>query len=75
MTLYEELVKAGCEIGNYQSDLHVRCSEKALVIIVDHVLRPDSLLQMPNKFVSNIDGELWYDIPFAYDPFWNKPAR
>lgn len=23
-------------------------------------------------FISQIDKTLWYDIPFAYDPFWEK---
>jgi hypothetical protein len=76
MTLYEELTAASCVIDHHASDLYVKCTPKALAIIVDHVLLPGSLLQkLPNKFVSNIDGSLWYDIPFAYDPFFNKPAR
>jgi len=76
MTLYEELTAAGCLTDHHESDLYVKYSDKALAIIVDHVLLPGSLLQrLPNKFVSNIDGSLWYDIPFAYDPFFNKPAR
>lgn len=71
-TLFQELTAAGCEVGNHESDLHVKVCEKAEIIIVFHVLLPGSTLQMPNKFVSNIDGEIWYDIPFAYDPFWQK---
>jgi hypothetical protein len=71
-TLFQELTAAGCEIGSHESDLHVKCCEKALTIIVDHVLLPGSTLQMPNQFVSNTDNSLWWDIPFAYDPFWQK---
>ena len=75
MTLYEELTAAGCLIDHHESDLYVRCSEKAKTIILYHVLLPGSVLQMPSQFRSDIDKKLWYDIPFAYDPFWNKPAR
>jgi hypothetical protein len=71
-TLFQELTAAGCEIGNHESDLHVKVCEKALIIIVDHVLLPGSTLQMPSKFASNMDGEMWWDIPFAYDPFWQR---
>jgi hypothetical protein len=75
MTLHEKLVAAGCEIGNHESDLHVKVSEEAIITIVEHALFCDSTMKMPAKFVSNIDGSLWYDIPFAYDPFFNKPAK
>jgi hypothetical protein len=70
MTLYEKLVAAGCEIGNHESDLHVKVSEKAFVVIAAHVLFHVGCNGMPATFVSNIDGSLWYDIPFAYDPFF-----
>ena len=75
MTLYEELVAAGCLIDHHESTLYVRCSEKAETIILYHVLLPDSVLQMPKQFRSDIDKKLWYDIPFGYDPFWSKPAK
>jgi len=26
-------------------------------------------------FISQIDKALWYDIPFAYQPFWDKKVR
>jgi hypothetical protein len=73
MTLYEKLVAAGCEIGNHESDLYVKCSQKAEMIILYHCLLPNSSLTY-SQFRSNIDGSLWYDIPFAYDPFFNRPA-
>ena len=69
MTLYEELTAAGCLIDHHQSDLYVKCSDKAETIILYHCLLPNSNLTY-SQFCSNIDGSLWYDIPFAYDPFW-----
>lgn len=74
MTLYEELVAAGCEVGNHESDLHVKCSEKSEAIILYHCLLPGSYLTY-SQFRSNIDNSRWYEVPFAYDPFWNKPAK
>jgi hypothetical protein len=74
MTLYEELIKAGCVIDHHESDLYVKCSEKAETIILYHQLLPNSNLTY-SQFRSNIDGSLWYEVPFAYDPFWKQLAR
>ena len=71
-TLFQELTAAGCKIGNHESDLHVKVCEKAETIILYHVLLPGSAMQWPDQFRSNIDNSLWWDIPFAYDPFWEK---
>lgn len=30
---------------------------------------------MPRTFVSNVGGQLNYDIPFAYAPFWEAKAK
>jgi hypothetical protein len=27
------------------------------------------------RFTSNIDGEQWFDIPFAFDPYWEAKQR
>jgi len=24
------------------------------------------------RFTNNIDGKPWYDVPFAYMPFWDR---
>ena len=72
MTLYQELVIAGCEIDKHESDLYVKECEKAMSIILRHFFCAGSTMKMPIKFVSNIDGGVWWDIPFAYDPFWNR---
>ena len=79
-TLFQELTAAGCEIGGHESDLHVKVCEKADTIIAHRMSLPGSILTLremnrPSQFVSNIDGELWWDIPFAYDPFWESKAN
>ncbi len=63
MTLYEELVAAGCEIENHESDLYVVVSEAALSILAGYEFR--STLSF---FAS--EGRRWVDVPFAFDPFW-----
>lgn len=64
MTLYSDLVAAGCEIDNHYSDLYVKVTGVAAEILREHDARF-------SVFKSQIDGELWYDVPFAYKPFWD----
>lgn len=66
MTLYQELLQAGFEMGNHCSDLYVPVNIVSTMIIAKH---PQCFAQ---KFVSRLDGKLWYDIPFAYEPFWER---
>jgi hypothetical protein len=69
MTLYQELVAAGCEIGNHESDLHVKVTPESRAI-VERWCWVDKLYRGASLFRSNIDGSQWWDIPFAFDPFW-----
>ena len=63
-TLYAALVAAGCEIDNHESDLYVKATPEAIALTKDE----------PNRsfFTSNIDGARWIDLPFRYQPFWDK---
>lgn len=63
MTLYEELLAAQCQIENHESDLYVRTTPEAVSILRKHGAKW-------SLFVSPVDLELWAEIPFAYEPFW-----
>ena len=63
MTLYETLKAAGCEIDSHKSDLYVRDTPKALEILKEYGREKDS------RFRSQLDGSIWIDVPFHYDPF------
>lgn len=67
MTLYQELKSAKCEIDSHESDLYVKATARALAIIAKY---PNGY----SRFISQIDGTYWLDIPFAFDPFWEKVA-
>ena len=64
-TLYEELVAAGLEVSNWQSDLYVPATEEAKAIFRKH-------RQAPCYFRSNVDGSWMLEAPFQFDPFWQK---
>jgi hypothetical protein len=62
---YKNLLLMGCEIDSHESDLYVRATPQALAIV-----RQSGWSYKP--FYSRIDGQLWLDVPFAYEPFWER---
>lgn len=66
MSLYTDLVAAGVEVSNWQSDLYAPVNETVQEIMKKY---PD---QSRSTFKSNIDGRLHYEFPFAFDPFWER---
>lgn len=64
-SIFEEIIHAGIEYDNHCSDLYVKDSPEAREIIK----RYDRSLEF---FNNAIDGSRWIDVPFAYDPYWDK---
>jgi hypothetical protein len=48
---------------HHESDLYLLATPEAWTIMKHHEKRG-------KIFRSEIDGKLYYDIPFAYDPWW-----
>jgi hypothetical protein len=55
-------------IDHHESDLYVR--DTPLVRAIVRQFGRES-----RGFTSDVDGQRWLDIPFAYEPFWEKKAR
>jgi len=70
MTLYEQLKGAGVPLDNHESDLYALANETSKQIIMSH-----RNWQNTTTFRSQIDGKIWYDIPFAYQPFWEHVQK
>lgn len=73
-TLYDELIAAGCRVGNHQSDLYVKADETSRPIIAAAV-KSRRLANKPTLFQSQHPedrGAIWCEIPFAYSPFWRR---
>jgi hypothetical protein len=64
MTIYEQLKAAGVPLSNHESNLYAKVTPESQRII--------GRVTTATVVHSRIDGELWYDIPFAYDPWWIK---
>ena len=67
MTIYEELKATGEELGNWQSDLYCPVTPETTKIIDKYKFRENV-----TTFISSFPGIQMYDIPFAFDPFWEK---
>ena len=74
MTLYDQLIAAGCRTGSHYSDLYVKADEFSRAII--KAAQADGrLVTRPTLFRSEDpadDGSMWYEIAFGYSPFWRK---
>ena len=66
-SIYEQLLEKNIPVSNHESDLYAKCTSESKIIIDAYEHRSNV-----TTFKNNLDGKFWYDIPFAYDPFWNK---
>ena len=67
-SLYKELIAAGIQTDHHESDLYVLDTLTARDIMKRYGKKGSS-------FTSQVDGKRWIDVPFAYEPFWEKASR
>ena len=67
MNIYDEAKKLGIEMGNWCSDLYLPVNEQTQKLVADYKFKKNV-----TTFTSNIDKKLWYEIPFAFDPYWES---
>jgi hypothetical protein len=68
--IYEELKAAGVPLDHHESDLYAKVTPESRAIVKAYRFR-----SQVSVFTSNTDGEPWYDVPFAYQPFWDRVAE
>ena len=68
MSIYTELKAAGCQLEHHESDLYVRNTPEARRVL-------QGASSDPELFKDGIDGERWFLLSFAYDPFWEGDTR
>ncbi len=64
-SIYRQMVEAGQKISNHATDLYVKVTPESRVIINSYQFKRNV-----TTFISQLDHERWYNIPFAYDPAW-----
>lgn len=72
-TMYQQLLELGMkesEIGNWCSDLHVLKNNISTKFVNEYEFK-----QNVKTFRSEIDGLMWYEIPFAYSEYYNDRSK
>ncbi len=64
-SIYQQMVDAGQKISSHATDLYVKVTPESRAIINAYRFKCNV-----TTFISQLDHERWYDIPFAYDPAW-----
>jgi len=65
--IYQELLDAGVKLDHHESDLYAEKTPVSERIVRDYQFKSNVKV-----FRDQIEHNLWYDIPFAYSPFWAK---
>jgi len=65
VSLYTDLIEAGIKVESHESDLYCPANSQTRELIKKHGLKA-------TYFTSKIDGCVWCDVPFQYDPFWES---
>lgn len=69
MSIYTDAKELNIPIDHHESDLYIKQTNDSEKLFCKYRNKYKFGL-----FISQIDHQLWYDIPFAYEPFWgNKP--
>lgn len=68
MSLYKTLKEAGIEVSNHESDLYFPRTKESMDILSKFPLE----MQNSKGFLNRITNEIWIDVPFAYDPYWEN---
>jgi hypothetical protein len=68
--IYSKVVAKGIPHSNHESDLYIPVNDETRELIKNYAF-PTNV----TTFVNRVEGGLWYDIPFAYIPFWEKAQR
>jgi hypothetical protein len=66
VSIYEELKEAGVPVDSHESDLYAKVTPVSRGILARYPKQSRSC------FTSRVDKTAWFDIPFAYDPWWKE---
>lgn len=69
MDIYKEMQSTGVEIASHESDLYVPVTAATRAIVDRYTSR-----DIVTTFTDQATGKLWFDIPFAYTPFWEAKS-
>ena len=62
-SLYDKAEEYGCTLDSHESDLYLLATPLAYQLVRESG-------RSWSTFVSQVDGKVWIDVPFAYLPWW-----
>jgi hypothetical protein len=65
-SIYQQMLEISVPIEHHESDLHVPATQKTQAIINDYEFKSNV-----QRYIGE-NQQAWFDIPFAYDPFWER---
>jgi hypothetical protein len=74
MGLYHDIKAAGIAFSNHSSDLYFEATPEALAILSRYPLEKGNATRFINQAPPH-KGQLWVDVPFAFEPFWDRAAE
>lgn len=66
-SIYAQMLAAGVRIDNHETDLYALVTPESRAIVDQYEFKANV-----RTFINQIDGRVWFDIPFAYLPAWDK---
>lgn len=69
-SIYQAMIDAGVPISHHESDLYAEVNPASREIVRRYEHRHNVRM-----FTDKETGHVWYDIPFAYQPFWDNVSK
>ena len=66
-SIYQQVIEAGIEHDHHESDLYIPVNDQTKKIVHSYEFKRNVTM-----FASKIDGKPWFNIPFAFQPFWDS---
>lgn len=64
MTIFDKVLESGIEFEHHESDLYIPVNDKTAILIREY-----EFTKNVTTFQCRISGDIWYDIPFAYNKY------
>lgn len=68
-SIYDQVVEKGLTVDNHESDLYVEDCEEARRIVDGYAFKVNV------RRFRGADGRFWLEVPFAFEPFWERRAK
>jgi hypothetical protein len=68
-TIYEAIKEKGIEYDTHESDLYLPATEEVSNLLAEYHAE---FLSNVTRFRNQINGQIWFDVPFANDLWWQN---